>query len=190
MTLQDIKTYAYRFPLPAHESFPALKDHMRTHAQFFMLIREHAQLVADDTQLYKVFRQHCAPSYDRCALSLWLCAHLQVNCPLHVVPGARDCMQVWVLVTCRHGHLCVPDEQYFGTVLSYKLASHERLWTEVCPEPVLYMLKAEDGIDPEFITLDFLMEARGTVPRENATRLDEAGARSGIPFGQCQASEW
>ena len=76
-----------------------------------------------------------------------------------------------------------------GTVLSYKLGSHERLYREVCPEPVLYMLKAEDGIDPEFITLDFLMEARGTVPREKATRVEEAGARSGIPIGQCEASE-
>ena len=89
----------------------------------------------------------------------------------------------------RHGHYCIPDEQYFGTLLSYKLASHQRFLSEVSSEPVLYRLKDGEGIGPEHINLEFLMEARGTVPAEKATLLRQAGAEDAIPYGKCEASE-
>ena len=63
--VQDVNVYAYRFPLPAHESYPALKHHMRTHAQFFMLVRAHVRLIVEDTELLGVFRAHSNRAYAR-----------------------------------------------------------------------------------------------------------------------------
>ena len=53
----------------------ALRRHMRTHRQFVTLVREHAQLVAEDEFVINLFEKHCyigALKWVPAPLSPWL----------------------------------------------------------------------------------------------------------------------
>ena len=48
-----------RFPLAMHEDWAELHKHMRFHRQFITLIREHAEWVAEDDKVIKLYEDHC-----------------------------------------------------------------------------------------------------------------------------------
>ena len=51
--------WAGRFPLPMFEELPGIEGHTRFHRQFITLIRQHAQLIADDITINPLFDRHC-----------------------------------------------------------------------------------------------------------------------------------
>ncbi len=62
-----VEDSAYRWPLAMHEEWRELHKYTKFHRQWITLIREHAQLVADDKFLADLFERHCSQSIERYA---------------------------------------------------------------------------------------------------------------------------
>lgn len=82
---------------------------------------------------------------------------------------------------CRHKPWCVSDEQYIGTLLSWKLGDQVRFgYTD---DMALALLKGGAGIPPEDIDVEFILQARGATA--NISRL--YGFQDHL--GECHAVE-
>ena len=54
-----------RFPLPMFEDFPDIEGNTRFHRQFITLIRQHAQVIADDNTINPLFERHCFMAHEQ-----------------------------------------------------------------------------------------------------------------------------
>lgn len=83
---------------------------------------------------------------------------------------------------CRHTGWCVTDEQYIGTLLSWKVGE-DRLDDHVIIDSAMAMVSSGEGFQPHEVDEVLMMEVRGTT--SNLTR---------VPYfldkhGDCRASE-
>jgi hypothetical protein len=65
---EHVEEAGFKWPLAMHEEWPELRHHTRSHSQWVTLIREHAQLVVDDTYINDLYEKHCFQSDEKCAL--------------------------------------------------------------------------------------------------------------------------
>ncbi len=62
----------------------------------------------------------------------------------------------------RHSIWCIPDEQYFGTLLSWKLG--EDLAKGYTDDLAMAPVSVSDGVVPEDIDTDLMIQIRGSSP--------------------------
>ena len=62
LTLQAYKSDAYWHPIALQEEWPEYAKFATGHGQFWVLIREHAEIVNADTFVERLFTRHCFTS--------------------------------------------------------------------------------------------------------------------------------
>jgi hypothetical protein len=77
------------------------------------------------------------------------------------------CDAIMGCLECRKRQLCVADEAYFGTVLSFKLGGH--MEGHFTGDSAMAMLAPGQGVPVEDVDVEMLVQARGATT--NTSRL-------------------
>ncbi len=124
---ETVEKAAFKWPLSMHEEWPELRHHTKSHSQWVTLIREHAQLVVDDTFVNDLYEKHC---FQDEYLERWAPLVLHV-CSQHLPP-----MELWsvephtptapLLSSCV-GDACSTRTRSLAEGISHRIASRSPL---------------------------------------------------------------